>query len=133
MKKVLVAKPGKDAFSRDPDDLTFSSDYNTFKYDINGDTTVYIPASASAIAREDVLITHNLGYYPFFVSYMEVNPGSAQYCNLPYSFADAGTYFRHFCYATTTQLILRTEASGLLTGIPFTVWFKIFRNNLNVS
>jgi hypothetical protein len=131
--KLIVAKPGYNALTEtDPDNLIFSSDYNTFKYYLNGSFTVYIPASASVIAQENVIVTHGLGYIPFFVAYMKES-GLERYYSLPYSWADAGYYFHHFCYATTTQLILRTEASGLLAGIEFPVWYKIFKNNLGLS
>jgi hypothetical protein len=132
--KLIIAKPGYNALTEtDPDNLIFSSDYNTFKYFLNGSTTIYIPASASIITREDTIVTHDLGYYPFFVAFMEVNSDSGTYCNLPYSFADAGVYFNFFCYTTTTALILQTTASGLGTGIEFPVWYKIFKNNLGLS
>lgn len=132
MKKLVIAKPGYSATDTDPDHLIFSSDYNTFKYYLNGSFTVYIPASASAFTKENTIVTHNLGYIPFFTAFMK-EYGLERYYSLPYSFGEIGVYFHHFIYATTTQLILRTEASGLSIGMEFPIWYKIFKNNLNLS
>jgi len=132
--KLVIAKPGYDAITEtDPDNLIFSSDYNTFKYFKNGSTPIYIPASVSVFTQENTIFTHDLGYCPFFIATWDITVGGGNFSNLSYSWADAGAYFHLFVYTTTTELILRVESSGLTSGITIPIWYKIFKNNLGLS
>lgn len=83
------------------------------------------------MTQENVIASHNLGYVPFFTAHMK-NPSLDIYYNLPFTIADAGVYLYYFIYATTTQLILRTERDSNSSDYNFTVWYKIFKNNLNL-
>ena len=133
--KLKIAKSGYNAITEtDPDNLIFSSDYNTFKYYLSGNTTCTIPTSATPVTGEITLVTHNLGYIPFFVVFGNDAPSyPTRYYALPYSFADAGIYDRRFVYATTTTLIFRYENTGFPFDVDVDVNYKIFKNNLQLS
>lgn len=132
MKKIVIAKPGYNALSEtDPNNLIFSSDYNTLKYDTSGSNTFTIPANGSAFTVEHDIVTHNLGYYPFYTSFIK-EFSLEQYYSTPYSFADFLGYIYFFVYATTTKLVLRVEMSNNIADFDLTVWYKIFKNNLDL-
>lgn len=135
MNKIIIAKEGFDATTEtDPDNLIFSSDYNTFKYNTSGNTTCTIPTTVGANSGEITIVTHNLGYVPFFVAYGNDAPSFAtRWYMLPFSFADAGVYDHRFVYATTTALIFRYENTGFGIDIDVEVYYKIFKNNLGLS
>src|SRR3990167_760238 len=102
--KVVIAKPGFDALTEtDPDNLIFSSDYNTLKYDTLGTTSLTINFAdyyADEVVGDPIEIghiyyhykvvevAHNLGYVPFFVGYFLDYPASGQDVQLPIYSAD---------------------------------------------
>lgn len=133
--KVIIAKSGYNAETEtNPDNLIFSSDYNTFKYDTSGNTTCTIPSSESDSSGEIVVATHNLGYIPFFIAYANDAPSyTTRYYALPYSFADFGAIDHRFIYATTTQIIFRYENNGFPFNVDVAVYYKIFKNDLGLS
>jgi len=109
-----------------------SSPTNVYWRDPNITSTIEITYDThDTLTQEDVIVTHNLGYVPFFTALMK-NPSLNIYYNLPYTTASGGTYLYYFIYATTTQLILRTERDSNLSDYNFTVWYKIFKNNLGL-
>ena len=131
--KVIIAKSGYSAFTEtNPDNLIFSSDYNTLKYATNGSTNISIPVNANPFETEFVVVNHNFGYKPFFTAFFPRNFGSTQFVNLPYGFADAGIYFYLFIYVTDTQLILLVSSTGTGADINFTVYYKLFKNDLGL-
>lgn len=130
MNKIVITKSGFNALTEtDPNNMIFSSDYGTLKYDISGNTTVTVP-SGTPVASEFVIATHNLGYVPFFTGFIK-ELALEQYYNLPYTFADFGGNIYFFLYATTTQLILRTELSTNASSFDITVWYKVFKNRID--
>ena len=132
--KIVIAKAGYNAETEtDPNNLIFSSDYNTLKYSTTGSTAVHIPANGSPFETDYTIATHSVGYYPFFTAFTNLSSGSGTYySNLPYGFAEMGVYFYVFIYTTTTQLILHVSSSGTFVDEDFTVYYKIFKNNLNL-
>lgn len=134
MKKIIVAKQGFNALTEtNPNNLRFSSDYNTFKYDISGNITVTIPSNVGAHDGEEVIVTHNLGYIPFFVVYGNDEPSfPTRWYMMPFSFADVGVYDHRFVYATSTQLIFRFENTGFGIDIDIDLHYKVFKNNLGL-
>lgn len=127
--KIAVSKAGYNVLTEtDSNNLIFSSSYNTLKYATSGSSTVTVPSNENPFTQENVIVTHNLGYVPFFVAFMKES-GLTRYYNLPYGIADWWGYIYFFLYSTTTQLILRTEMSNNLSQFNFTVWYKIFKNN----
>src|SRR3990167_2411611 len=110
--KIKIAKDGYNAITeQDPNNLKFSSDYNTFKYDISGsDSYTIVTGSTSG---EHTIVTHNLGYIPFFVVFSNDPPSfPTRYYALPFSFSDAFVTDHRFVYATTTAIIFRYENTG---------------------
>lgn len=68
--KIIVSKPGYDARTEtNPDNLIFSSDYNTLKYYVNGgvDIAVYVDTEGYYSFTKEII--HGLGYKPFFKTY----------------------------------------------------------------
>jgi hypothetical protein len=129
--KIIVAKEGFDALTEtNPNNLIFSSDYNTLKYESSGTKTITIPANANPYEVEYTIVLHGLGYYPFFVVMAEL-PELEAYFNLPYSFADAGVYYHMFVYATVNTLVLRVVSTGS-DEVSINIGYKVFRNNLNL-
>ena len=130
--KIVISKPTKEVLTEtNPNNLIFSSDYNTLKYYLSGNATATILTDANPFAQEDTIITHNLGYRPFFVAFIKES-GLTRYYNAPYYFASGGFYIGFYVYLTTTTLILRTEMSSNISEFDFTVWYKIFKNNTNL-
>lgn len=131
--KLVISKPGYNALTEtDPNNLIFSSDYNTFKYSTSGSDSYTITAGETS--GEHTIVTHNLGYIPFFVVYANDAPSYAtRWYSLPFSFADAGVYDHRFVYATTTALVFRFENSGFGIDIDLSFYYKIFKNDLGLS
>ncbi|MCR4324150.1 MAG: hypothetical protein NUV69_00475 [Candidatus Curtissbacteria bacterium] len=140
--KIIVAKSGFNALTEtDPNNLIFSSDYNTFKYAISDSYTynftnptpwlVITDPLQSPIIDEVTIYTHNLGYYPFFVAVIGGILSAGQYINLPY-FTGSGNAPHESInlYTTTTALIFRIDST--LASKTLVIYFKIFKNNLNL-
>jgi hypothetical protein len=132
MNKISISKPGYGVGTvTDPNELIFSSDYNTLKYSISG-TTAYTIGSGST-SGETVLVTHSLGYIPLFRVYANDSPSyPTRYYSLPFSFADAFATDHRFVYANGSQIIFRYENSGFGIDIPINFAYKVFKNNLGL-
>lgn len=131
--KIIIAKAGYNAETEtDTNNLIFHSDYNTLKYSTSGSTAVHIPTNGSPYETDYTIATHNVGYYPFFTAFNSDIDIPTRYSNLPYGFSAMGVYFYIFIYTTTTQLILHVSSSGTFVDTDFTVYYKIFKNNLNL-
>ena len=140
--KVIISKPNYNALTEtDPDNLIFSSDYNTLKYYLSGNLTVTVDFADYYIVerdptfgpwyyhRKEETVTHNLGYKPFFIVYTEGLVGKFSMC--PYIFSDAGHYTLVQAYTDTTKLYFVIEArntspSGSGGG---DFYYKIFKND----
>lgn len=130
--KIKISKPGYNVLTEtDPNNLIFSSDYNTLKYFASGSASVSVGSGSYTHTQEEVIYTHNLGYYPVFFVFAEIN-GDGLYHPLPLSFADAGIAIHDFIYTTTTQIIYRSETAsiyGATTSYDIDLYYKIFKNN----
>lgn len=135
--KVIVVKSGYNALTEtNPDNLIFTSDYNTLKYFVSGDVTVtvdyadyYMHDSVGYYHRKVTNIAHGLSYRPFFVVFTEALTNKFGMC--PFQFADAGAYSYVQAYVDDTNLslvveILNGSSSGSIAG-KFS--YKIFKNN----
>lgn len=133
-KKIAISKDGIGVIGEtDPNNLIYSSMFDTFKYNFQGNDTYTIPSSGSPHTGEHVIMTHNLGYVPFFVVFANDEPSFAdRWYALPFSFADAFATDHRFVYATTTQIIFRYENTGFGIDIDIDFYFKIFTNDLGV-
>jgi len=133
---LKISKSGYNVLTEtNPNNLVFSSAYNTLKYYHSGSTACSITSGASPQNQEFDIYTHNLGYYPFFTACMKFDADTSYY-NLPMNFGDGGYWGLNLIYTTTTKLIHRSERGniwGERTGsYTATIYFKIFKNNLGV-
>lgn len=121
---VAVSKPGINVLTAsDPDDLQFSSDYNTLKYYSSGTALGTISST-----NGERTISHNLGYVPFFTAFTNVLSPTNTYSMLPQTFSDFGAYLYINGYADTANIYLRWETASAAATATF--YYKIFRNNL---
>ena len=126
--KIIVAKEGFNALTEtNPDNINFSSDYNTLKYYASGSYEM-----TSVTGDTEVVIPHNLGYVPFFIVYCNDFVAQPTYYGLTEYFNSTGGRSRTArAYADDTNLYLSLKLDA---GAAITVkWsYKIFRNNLNL-
>ena len=148
--KAVITKPTKNALTEtDPNDMIFSSDYNTLKYHLSGekDVTLNYPDYYDTLVPPipfptyylhkvvDSTVVHGLGYIPFFVAYVNRFPGGTdKYHMCPGAFVDVYYYYFATAYADDDKLHFiiwaRNESdTGTLT---FNYKYKIFKNNLNI-
>jgi hypothetical protein len=134
--KLVISKPGKNALTEtNPNNLIFSSDYNTLKYFSSGYTTINIPNGSGSLVYETTIVNHNLGYYPFFIAYFKyVSPN--YYYLTPVWFSNFPSFIYNNVYATTNSLIFycydKNYLNGPVGGFSVQVYWKIFKNNLNL-
>ncbi len=112
----------------DPAKLTFSSDYNTLKYFVSGNTTITINGNGST-QDSKVTVAHNLGYIPFFACF--VNSGSG-YFPVPRTEVTAApnTTLYANAYADSTNLYLTLQinwSNGNNASVNY--YYKIYKNN----
>ena len=128
--KIAISKPGFNVLTEtDPNNLIFSSDFNTLKYDISGTVSFSMGGGGSMYYENTEEIVHNLGYVPFFWAEGRMNSDpSGVYQILPigsHGFDNVEVYAdstKIYCYA---QMFLST------TKI-YTFNYKIFKNNLGL-
>lgn len=139
--KIKISKPNYNVLTETgPDNLIFSSDYNTLKYYINGNTTLTVNYADYYLSDSDGLgtwyyhrktgtVAHNLGYKPFFAVFTESLTGKYSMC--PFIFSDAGAYIYVQAYVDATNLHLviemRNQSSSGSTSGGF--YYKLFKNN----
>lgn len=139
--RLVVSKTGVNALTdTNPNNKIFDSQFGTLKYYDQGTNQITIGASTPAanvnVASETVLVTHNLGYYPFFGAHYEFSaddPGKAYI--MPSMFASGGFWNYNNIYSTTTQLIFRRDFGNAFGGIPYSaqtikVYWKVYSRNL---
>jgi hypothetical protein len=121
--KLVISKPGYDAKTEtDPDNLIFSSDYDSLKYYSEGSVTLEVSG-----ADAETTVTHDLGYVPFFIVYTNYVPLETDYSTVPFYFADAGSYTYINAYADSTKIYFTVKTNSASGTITFN--YKIFRNN----
>lgn len=127
--KLIIAKPGFNVLTEtNPDNLIFSSDYGTLKYYTSGSIVFNI-----TIDRLDYItssfISHNLGYAPFFESY--VLGWNSNYQPAPLFFQGASTTTKYDVIADANKLYFRVQMTGFTIGNTYTVTFYyfLFKNN----
>lgn len=134
---VKISKPGFNAITEtDPNNLVFSSEFNTLKYSspiITKQLTLTLPAST-----EDTTSTteaHGLGYAPWFVSYVKNDYDNRA---KPFSsFTDTGVFASFFgttyCDDTNINFIvygINTEAFEI--SVTFTFYTKVYKNRIGL-
>lgn len=132
--KIVIAKPGYNALTEtNPDNLVYSSDYDTLKYYKSGELTKSVTAPAGTTSEDTSTFTHSLGYYPYYVAYISID-GSTYY---PHSYANAGVSVVTWitAHVTTTALVLTVRienSSGSDETVNATCKYKIYRNNIDI-
>lgn len=132
---IKVAKAGHNVINtKNPNNLNFSTDYNTLKYFSEGHATIHVSHAVATLYKDTATFTHNLGYLPiaFVVAKDDL---MTKYQLLGRNQFGSSTYRSFYYYVTTTQLIVIAEGfTGLISGVTYDVdfYYKIFRNNLNL-
>lgn len=128
MTKIIIAKPGFNALTEtDPDNLIYSSDYDTLKYYTSG--SVNLTPVGTTI---ETTITHDLGYIPYFTAYVNNFAGANAYNMCPGYEANVSGYIHADVYADSTKLYFRVHTDYLNTGTTFNFRYFIFRNRLGL-
>lgn len=130
--KIIISKPTYNILTEtNPDNLIFSSDYNTLKYYINGSTSITIIGDGTDKYSETT-IAHNLGYVPFFIVYVDDFVNASAYYNIVPSFNNTLFIFREaHAYANTSNLYIRMRNKSTYTYTA-NFYYKIYRNNLGL-
>jgi len=123
--KIVISKPGYDATTEtDPNNLIYSSDYDSLKYYASGEVQIDMSASGDI----ETSVSHDLGYVPFFIAYYNYIPYSTDYSHIPFYSAGFGSWTTIDVYATTTKLYFTVKKDGT-PAITQSIVYKIFRNN----
>lgn len=131
--KIRTSEAGYNAVTEtDPNKLTFSSDYNTLKYDISGYVDVVYNWEADPITYVTGSVAHNLGYEPFFYVLVDATNGGTTFEFTPKLHRPMLAAHSFYAYTTTTTLYFVTEMWGDGSTDNKTARFRyfIFRNNL---
>ena len=119
---IRVSKVGNNAITGTaPDNLVFSSDYNTLKYYSSGSVVATISGS-----NGEGSVTHNLGYIPFFTAYVNGLSPSNTWSMCHQTFSDFGAYLYLNAFADATNLYFTWETASASNTVTF--YYKIFRN-----
>jgi len=122
--KIIVTKAGYDFTDTDVNHHVFNSDYGTLMYYSSG----YVDLTVSG-ADIETTVTHNLGYIPFFVAFVNnyayADPNN--YSMAPSSLSDTIFYETSQVYADSTKLYFKCFTNSSSVTLRF--YYKIFRNN----
>lgn len=129
---AIVSKEGFDATTEtDPNNLVYSSEYNTLKYHQSGTIDVAIAGTTA-----EGTVSHDLGYIPFYVclvnNYAFIGGSANNNFNMcpgvvRSTFPPPTTYAYSNCYAGTDNLYMRVDSGGITRT--YTFRYFIFRNN----
>ncbi len=128
--KIVVTKSGFDADTEtNPDNIVFSTEYNTLKYYLNGNQSIQIVGDGT-LKTTTVEITHDLGYVPFFLVYVDdFVAANGHYNIVPFTSSTVTVTRAAEAWADTTKLYLKmTNKSSNTYTAHF--YYKIFKNNL---
>ena len=130
--KIVVAKLGFDAGTEtNPNNLNYSSDYNTLKYFSSGSITIQLPVGTPTSVEGTV--SHNLGYYPFFSGYVsDIGFTPTRYYPLGFRGVGGLAYLYLSAYIGSNSLFFRAERDALGTAEDWTFNYFIFRNDLGL-
>lgn len=133
---LKIAKLGYDAISEeDPDNLIFSSDYETLKYYASGTINHAVNEADNTLYQTKSFVSHDLGYYPFFEVYVkdELMTGWQPVGRWQ---AGAGQYRTFYSYVTTAKLFVvvagYTGSGGGGDAYTAVFKYKIYKNDLDL-
>lgn len=128
---LRTSPAGIDVFTAGNDELTFNSNQNTFKIVLSGTTTITTPAP---INTANFTITHDLGYVPITVAYMD---NSNQFIPLPVTFWEtvasrgSATIEFHIQTVTSTDITFQCTNWGYFTGTVFPIKYYFLQETAN--
>lgn len=142
--KIVVAKTGFNALTEtEPNNLAFSSDYNTLKYFMSGYLTVSVTLTSTRNYNNPkdayASVSHNLNYFPLFIAY---NTGSVLGGTIgwicPYSRGSIVSGYYINAHVDKTKFYIKisafeTKESALPETFSATVHYNIFKNNLDFA
>lgn len=118
-----------------PNNLNYSSAYNTLKYYTAGSTTLTTSAAFGLTSYVYGTVSHSLGYYPMFSVYINDTADASRYYKNAYYNTGIGLY-RYATTFITSQVLFfffsLTNASGGTLSGTVNYFYKIFRNNLGL-
>lgn len=128
--EIRISKVGIDSGTvTDPNDMTYSSEYNTLKYYTSGTLGLNLNASSG---NYEGTVAHNLGYIPFFTAYCNrYDAGTASFNMMPGLFADAFVYDHTMAYADGTNLYFKVF-KDFQAAVTREVKYFIFRNDTDL-
>lgn len=133
-KKVVISKSGYDAKTEtNPDNLIFSSDYNTLKYDQSGYKDVaYNENTSGVITYYTATVAHNFSSIPFFYAFVDIDK-SGKFTPCPKLAATTAFVQSFYVFADTTNLTFVCQMQGK-SGSAKTARFRyfIFKNKLDL-
>lgn len=139
--RIVVSKTGFNALTEtNPDNLVFSSEYNTLKYSISGSLSINVSASANTFYVQRNSVSHGLGFLPFHVTYANQPKSMTGYSpvGVTFSWIDDGvgtTWYRHLrSWVTSTHLWVAAEGLREMASESYTAtfYYKIYRNRLDI-
>jgi hypothetical protein len=99
---LKVSKPGIDVYTAPDSDLIFNSSQNVFKIVQSGTVDIVTGAGEA----NDVTVTHNLGYAPVVIAYLQLTDGIItpipQYVGSSYTWLTSNPVNVKFVYSATT-------------------------------
>lgn len=134
-RRLVIAKTGYNALTdTNPNHMVYDSQFKSMKYALEGNVTVNIPGGSYPVAYETTIVTHNLGYYPFFQCFGQKSSTPTLNYIMPINFADAGYELYDTVYTTTTALIYRSYGAsafgGSLSAYTLKIFYKIYSFDL---
>lgn len=88
---IKIALPTKSSDSTDMRDFSFHSDFSSVKIFVK--PTSYQTATVSGSGNTTITITHNAGFFPLGILWVELTPGSGRwYANPFFYLSDEDTY-----------------------------------------
>lgn len=128
--KIVISKVGYNVLTEtDPNNLIFSSDYNTLKYYASG--LLNLTFTGNGAIDQSTYVTHNLGYEPYFEAYVKDNY-MAKWVPVGH-FAAGVDYIQYFVYSTTTVLAVWCRGwASAPTSYDVDFRYFIFKNDLNI-
>jgi|GEM_PF-2501206 len=132
---IAVSKGSNDVLTAtNPDDLTYSSDYNTLKYYAEGSVTLNGSVPFGSTSAVYGTLVHGLGYCPYNQVEITSNQDPNRYYQNSYYDVGAGAITFHASASCGTGnliflLYLENFSGGTLYGTA-TYHYKLFRNNL---
>lgn len=132
--KIVISKSGKNAISEtSPDNLIFSSDYNTLKYYSSGYVNVnYNENTGGTLTFYKGTVAHGLDYIPFFYTYVDIE-SSGKFVPCPNMSSFMAYKQSFYAYADATNINFVCQMQGT-SGSAKTAKFRyfIFKNKIDL-